>query len=116
MRFARHSLSVSAYSIAGGMYSEPSGPISIPRNFPICGRLSKIGFALRTTIYSTPGGFRSKAILRSPRALPNTSTGNGFPIRRCGQLLRTRLFPLQAQGNEELVRLQTDADTGNLRL
>jgi len=31
-------------------------------------------------------------------------------------LLRTRLFPLQAQGNEELVRLQTDADTGNLRL
>ena len=31
-------------------------------------------------------------------------------------VLRTRLFPLQAQGNEELVRLQTDADTGNLRL
>ena len=31
-------------------------------------------------------------------------------------MLRTRLFPLQAQGNEELVRLQVDADTGNLRL
>ena len=31
-------------------------------------------------------------------------------------MLRTRLFPLQAQGNEELVHLQTDADTGNLHL
>ena len=31
-------------------------------------------------------------------------------------MLRTRLFPLQAQDNEELVRLQADADTGNLRL
>ena len=33
-----------------------------------------------------------------------------------GVMLRTRLLPLQAQGNEELVRLQVDADTGNLRL
>ena len=31
-------------------------------------------------------------------------------------MLRTRLFPLRAQGNEELVCLQVDADTGNLRL
>ena len=31
-------------------------------------------------------------------------------------LLRTRLLPLKAQDNEELVRLQVDADTGNLHL
>ena len=31
-------------------------------------------------------------------------------------LLRTRLPPAQAQDNEELVRLQVDADTGDLRL
>jgi hypothetical protein len=31
-------------------------------------------------------------------------------------MLHTRLLPLQAQDNEELVRLQVDADTGNLRL
>ena len=31
-------------------------------------------------------------------------------------LLCTCLLPLQAQGNEELVRLRVDADTGNLRL
>ena len=31
-------------------------------------------------------------------------------------MLRTRLLPLNAQDNEELVRLQVDADTGNLRL
>src|SRR5712672_1532835 len=35
---------------------------------------------------------------------------------RRGGVLRTRLLPLQAQGNEELVRLQVDRDTGNLRL
>src|SRR5712672_270182 len=33
-----------------------------------------------------------------------------------GVMLRTRLPPAQAQDNEELVRLQVDADTGNLRL
>ena len=31
-------------------------------------------------------------------------------------MLRTHLLPLPAQDNEELVRLQVDADTGNLRL
>jgi hypothetical protein len=31
-------------------------------------------------------------------------------------VLHTRLLPLQAQDNEELVRLQVDADIGNLRL
>src|SRR5712671_6159367 len=31
-------------------------------------------------------------------------------------VLRTRLPPAQAQDNEELVRLQVDADTGDLRL
>src|SRR5882762_9184857 len=31
-------------------------------------------------------------------------------------MLCTHLLPLQAQDNEELVRLQVDADTGNLRL
>ena len=31
-------------------------------------------------------------------------------------MLRTRLPPAQAQDNEELVRLQVDADTGDLRL
>jgi len=36
--------------------------------------------------------------------------------RRLGVVLRTRLPLLQAQDNEELVRLQVDADTGNLRL
>ena len=33
-----------------------------------------------------------------------------------GVMLRTRLLPLKAQDNEELVRLQVDADTGNLHL
>ena len=32
------------------------------------------------------------------------------------EVLRTRLPPAQAQDNEELVRLQVDADTGDLRL
>ena len=31
-------------------------------------------------------------------------------------MLRTRLLPLKAQDNEELVCLQVDADTGNLCL
>ena len=31
-------------------------------------------------------------------------------------MLRTRLPPVQAQDNEELVRLQVDTDTGDLRL
>ena len=30
-------------------------------------------------------------------------------------MLRTRPLPLEAQDNEELVRLQVNADTGNLR-
>src|SRR5712672_3402704 len=33
-----------------------------------------------------------------------------------GVMLQTRLPPAQAQDNEELVRLQVDADTGDLRL
>src|SRR5712672_613104 len=33
-----------------------------------------------------------------------------------GVMLRTRLLPVQAQNNEELVCLQVDADTGDLRL
>ena len=40
--------------------------------------------------------------------------GEGWMTR--GLVLRTRLLPVQAQDNEELVRLQVDADTGNLRL
>jgi hypothetical protein len=31
-------------------------------------------------------------------------------------MLYTRLLPLQAQDNEELMCLQVDTDTGNLRL
>jgi hypothetical protein len=40
-------------------------------------------------------------------------------VRDCDDrthLLCTRLLPLKAQDNEELVRLQVDTDTGNLRL
>ena len=45
-----------------------------------------------------------------------------LPTLLCSLLLHKasvlciRLLPLQAQGNEELVRLQVDADTGDLRL
>jgi hypothetical protein len=45
--------------------------------------------------------------------------GRGPPYRdnnQRPQLLCTRLLPLKAQDNKELVRLQLDADTGNLRL
>jgi hypothetical protein len=38
------------------------------------------------------------------------------PLWTLPPLLRTCLLPLKAQDNEELVRLQVDADTGNLRL
>jgi hypothetical protein len=40
--------------------------------------------------------------------------GTGFV--GVASLLCTHLLPLQAQDNEELVCLQVDADTGNLRL
>src|SRR5216684_6130529 len=40
MRFAQHSLSASMFSIAGGMCSASSIPISIQRNFQSYGHLS----------------------------------------------------------------------------
>src|SRR5712672_556847 len=49
-------------------------------------------------------------------ALNGKTEGKMGPAERRSWLLRTCLLPLQAQGNEELVRLQVDADTGNLRL
>src|SRR5712671_3841908 len=43
-------------------------------------------------------------------------TATGGVMLRTRLRLRTRLLPVQAQDNEELVRLQVDADTGDLRL
>src|SRR5712672_965162 len=63
------------------------------------------------------------ARLRAKREINRASTSNdpesavaSDPAVTGGVMLRTRLFPLQAQGNEELMRLQVDADTGNLHL
>src|SRR5712672_1250077 len=55
------------------------------------------------------------------QTLPGAGTGDSWLTAweltaTGGVMLRTRLLPVQAQDNEELVRLQVDADTGNLRL
>ena len=84
----------------------PRGPVQTPPPSPPTHGLDATHHgATATTLTSPESGEGTESSWLTAWEL--TATG--------GVMLRTRLFPLQAQGSEELVRLQTDADTGNLR-
>src|SRR5712672_2647957 len=84
----------------------PPHPLALPTtHLP---KYKKTSMTLRGLVQTPPSPPRAGTEDSWLTAWELTATG--------GVMLRTRLFPLQAQGNEELVRLQTDADTGNLRL
>src|SRR5712672_1751200 len=81
----------------------PPHPLALPTNrLP---KYKKTSMTPRGLVQTLPGAGTRDSWLT---AWELTATG--------GVMLQTRLPPAQAQDNEELVRLQVDADTGDLRL
>src|SRR5712672_4106757 len=85
----------------------PRGPVQTPPPSPPTHGLNATRHgATAMTLTSPESGAGTEDLWLTAWEL--TATG--------GVMLRTHLLPLQAQGNEELVHLQVDADTGNLCL
>jgi hypothetical protein len=103
MQFAQCFLSANAYSIAGGMCSEPFRHILISRSFQIYGCLFRIGFALPMTMNSMPVGLRSRGTLRSPRALPNISPEDWLPQKEMWSVMSCQNRTIFEEGNTNML-------------